>query len=70
MRELARAGKGFALEAGLAAARDLFERKELDRVYAGVDPSNVKSLRALAKTPGVRKLDDERYELTPDVLPG
>lgn len=45
-------GKGFALEAGLAAARDLFERVALDRVYAGVDPDNEKSLRALAKTPG------------------
>lgn len=63
-------GKGFALEAGLAAARDLFERKELDRVYAGVDPSNVKSLRALAKTPGVRQLDDELFELTPEALLG
>ena len=61
-------GKGVALEAGLAAARDLFDRKKLDRVYAGVDPSNEKSLRALAKTPGVRKLDDELYELTPDAL--
>jgi len=63
-------GKGFALEAGLAAVRDLFERKQLDRVYAGVDPSNEKSLRALAKTPGVRKLDDELYELTPGALLG
>lgn len=63
-------GKGFALEAGLAAARDLFERKQLDRVYAEVDPSNEKSLRALAKTPGVRMLDDELYELTPGALLG
>ena len=51
-------GKGFAFEAGLAAARDLFERVAVDRVYAGVDPENEKSLRAIAKTPGVRKLDD------------
>ena len=57
-------GKGFALEAGLAAARDLFDRLALDRVYAGVDPENEKSLRALAKAPGVRKIDDELYELT------
>ncbi len=63
-------GKGFALEAGLAAAGDLFERVGLDRVYAGVDPDNEKSLRALAKAPGVRRLDDELYELTPDALLG
>ena len=61
-------GKGFAFEAGLAAARDLFERVAVDRVYAGVDPDNEKSLRALAKTPGVRKLDDELYELTARAL--
>lgn len=63
-------GKGFAPEAGLAAARDLFERVGLDRVYMGVDPGNEKSLRALAKAPGVRRLDDELYELTADALPG
>ena len=61
-------GKGFALEAGLAAARDLFERVAIDRVYAGVDPENEKSLRALAKAPGVRRVDDELYELTADAL--
>lgn len=61
-------GKGFALEAGLAAARDLFERLALDRVYAGVDPDNERSLRALAKAPGVRRLDDELYELTAQAL--
>jgi [ribosomal protein S5]-alanine N-acetyltransferase len=61
-------GTGVALEAGLAAARDLFERLALDRVYAGVDPDNEKSLRALAKTPGVRRLDDELYELTAEAL--
>lgn len=61
-------GKGFALEAGLAAARDLFERVALTRVYAGVDPDNEKSLRALAKAPGVRRLDDELYELTAEAL--
>lgn len=57
-------GRGLASEAGLAAARDLFERVGLERVYAGVDPDNVKSLRALAKAPGVRRVDDELYELT------
>jgi RimJ/RimL family protein N-acetyltransferase len=62
-------GKGVAPEAGLAAVRDLFERLGLDRVYAGVDPDNEKSLRALAKAPGVRRLDDELYELTPHELP-
>ena len=57
-------GKGFAGEAGLAAAADLFERVGLERVYAGVDPENAKSLRVVAKAPGVRQLDDELYELT------
>ena len=57
-------GKGFAGEAGLAVAADCFERVGLERVYAGVDPENEKSLRVLAKAPGVRKLDDELYELT------
>lgn len=61
-------GKGIALEAGLAAARDLFDRIALDRIYAGVDPDNDKSLRALAKAPGVRRIDDELYELTADAL--
>ena len=62
-------GQGFALEAGLAAARDLFERVGLERVYAGVDPDNEKSLRALAKAPGVRRINDELYELTTGALP-
>lgn len=57
-------GRGFALEAGSAAARDLFERLGHERVYAGVDPGNEKSLRALAKAPGVRRIDDELYEVT------
>ncbi len=61
-------GKGFALEAGLAAARDLFERVALDLVYAGIDPENEKSLRALAKAPGVRRVDDELYQLRADAL--
>ena len=61
-------GKGIAGEAGLAVARDLFERVGCARIYAGVDPTNEKSLRVVAKAPGVRKLDDELYELTPDSL--
>ena len=63
-------GKGLALEAGIAAARDLFDRLTLDRVYVGVDPDNEKSLRALAKVPGVRRLDDELYEVTAQALLG
>lgn len=62
-------GQGVALEAGLAAARDLFERLGLDRVYAGVDPGNDRSLRALARAPGVRRVDDELFELTPEPPP-
>jgi RimJ/RimL family protein N-acetyltransferase len=61
-------GKGIAAEAGLAAARDLFERVGCTRVYAGVDPTNDRSLRALAKAPGIRKVDDELYELTAAAL--
>ena len=61
-------GKGIAAEAGLAAARDLFERVGCERVYAGVDPTNDKSLRVIAKAPGVRRLDDELYEMTADAL--
>lgn len=61
-------GRGIAAEAGLAVARDLFERVGCARVYAGVDPSNEKSLRVLAKAPGVRKLGDELYELTAEAF--
>lgn len=61
-------GRGIAAEAGLAAARDLFERLGLERVYAGIDPDNVKSLRAMAKAPGARQLDDELFELTAESL--
>ena len=57
-------GKGFAGEAGLAVAADCFERVGLKRVYAGVDPENEKSLRVVAKAPGVRQIDEELYELT------
>ena len=56
-------GSGIAAEAGLAVARDVFERVGRERVYAGVDPTNDRSLRALAKAPGVRKINDELYEL-------
>ena len=63
-------GQGIAAEAGLEAAADLFRRAGLERVYAGVDPDNERSLRALAKAPGVRKLDDELYELTAAALLG
>ncbi|GAA1477632.1 GNAT family N-acetyltransferase [Nocardioides aestuarii] len=61
-------GRGLAAEAGLAAARDLFERAGLQRVYAEIDPDNAKSLRAIAKAPGVRKVDDELFELTAESL--
>lgn len=61
-------GKGIAGEAGQAVARDLFERVGLARVYAGVDPTNEKSLRVVAKAPGLRKLDDELYELTAEAF--
>ena len=57
-------GKGFAGEAGLAVAADCFQRVGLERVYAGVDPENEKSLRVLAKAPGVRQVDEELYELS------
>ncbi len=57
-------GKGFAGEAGLAVAADCFQRVGLERVYAGVDTENEKSLRVLAKAPGVRQVDEELYELT------
>jgi len=57
-------GKGIAGEAGLAVARDLFERAGCARIYAGVDPTNEKSLRVVGKAPGVHKIDDELYELT------
>ena len=42
----------------------MFERVGRERVYAGVDPTNDRSLRALAKALGVRKINDELYELT------
>jgi [ribosomal protein S5]-alanine N-acetyltransferase len=56
-------GQGVALEAGAAVARDLFHRVGRERVYAGVEETNDKSLRLLAKVPGVRHLGGELYEL-------
>ena len=61
-------GRGFAGEAGVAVAADCFDRVGLERVYAGVDPTNEKSLRVVAKAPGLRKLDDELYELTAEAF--
>ena len=62
-------GKGIAAEAGLAvAARLASSGSGCERVYAGVDPTNEKSLRVVAKAPGVRKVDDELYELTAEAL--
>ena len=53
-------GSGIAAEAGLAVVRDVFERVGRERVYAGVDPTNDRSLRALAKAPeSGRKVNDE-----------
>ena len=57
-------GQGFAGEAGRAVAGDCFERVGLERVYVGVDPTNDKSLRVVAKAPGLRQVDEELYELT------
>ena len=57
-------GQGFAGEAGLAVAADCFDRVGLERIYAGVDPTNDKSLRVLAKAPGVTQVDEELYELS------
>ena len=45
-------GQGIALEAGAAVARDLFERVGRERLYAGVEETNDRSLRLLAKVPG------------------
>ena len=57
-------GRGIAGEAGLAVAADCFERVGLERIYAGVDPTNAKSLRVVAKVGGLRQVDGELYELT------
>ncbi|HVM68293.1 MAG TPA: GNAT family N-acetyltransferase [Gaiellaceae bacterium] len=57
-------GRGIAAEAGLAVARDLFDRVGRERVYAEIEPTNEKSLRLVAKVPGVRHVGGELYELT------
>jgi RimJ/RimL family protein N-acetyltransferase len=61
-------GKGIAAEAGLAVARDLFERVGRERVYAEIEATNDKSLRLVAKVPGVRHAGGELYELTRDAF--
>ena len=61
-------GQGIAGEAGLAVAQDCFVRAGLERVYAGVDPTNEKSLRVIAKAPGLRRVNSELYELTAAAL--
>jgi RimJ/RimL family protein N-acetyltransferase len=61
-------GQGIAAEAGLAVARDLFERVGRERVYAEIEATNDKSLRLLAKVPGVRHVGGELYELTRTAL--
>jgi RimJ/RimL family protein N-acetyltransferase len=57
-------GEGIALEAGVAVARDLFERVGREAVYAEIEETNDKSLRLVAKVPGVRHVGGELYELT------
>jgi [ribosomal protein S5]-alanine N-acetyltransferase len=57
-------GRGIAGEAGLAVAADCFGRVGLERVYAGVDPTNAKSLRVVEKVDGLSRVDSELYELT------
>jgi ribosomal-protein-alanine N-acetyltransferase len=57
-------GEGIAGEAGLAAARDLFDRVGREAVYAEIEETNDKSLRLVAKVPGVRHVGGELYELT------
>jgi [ribosomal protein S5]-alanine N-acetyltransferase len=61
-------GRGIAGEAGLAAARDLFERVGRERVYAEIEEANDKSLRLVAKVPGVRRVGGELYELERSAL--
>jgi [ribosomal protein S5]-alanine N-acetyltransferase len=61
-------GRGIAAEAGLAVARDLFDRVGRDVVYAGIEATNDKSLRLVQKVPGVRHVGGEIYELTREAL--
>jgi RimJ/RimL family protein N-acetyltransferase len=63
-------GRGIAGEAGLAVARDCFDRVGRERVYAGIEETNEKSLRLVAKVPGARHVGGELYELTRDALSG
>lgn len=62
-------GRGIAGEAGLAVARDCFERVGRERVYAEIEATNEKSLRLVAKHPQVRHVAGELYELTRASLP-
>jgi RimJ/RimL family protein N-acetyltransferase len=57
-------GRGIAAEAGLAAAHDVLERVGRERVYAEIESTNDKSLRLVAKLPGVRHVGGELYELS------
>jgi RimJ/RimL family protein N-acetyltransferase len=61
-------GHGIAGEAGLAVARDCFDRVGRERVYAEIEETNEKSLRLVAKVPGARRVGGELYELTRDEL--
>jgi [ribosomal protein S5]-alanine N-acetyltransferase len=61
-------GRGIAGEAGLAVARDCFERLGRERVFAEIEETNEKSLRLVAKVPGARHVGGELHELTRDAL--
>jgi [ribosomal protein S5]-alanine N-acetyltransferase len=61
-------GRGIAGEAGLAVARDCFERLGRERVFAEIEETNEKSLRLVAKVPGARHVGGELYELTREAL--
>jgi RimJ/RimL family protein N-acetyltransferase len=63
-------GRGIAGEAGLAVARDCFDRVGRERVFAEIEETNEKSLRLVAKVPGARHVGGELYELTRDALSG
>lgn len=56
-------GSGIAGEAGMAAALDCFERLAVPKLYATVDPTNRKSLGAVAKVPGARLVSEDDDEL-------
>jgi RimJ/RimL family protein N-acetyltransferase len=42
-------GKGYAVEAGRAMLRFVFERSSLDRIYATIDPENSASIKVAGK---------------------